>query len=236
MEFEEILKTIIKSRNEGDLSIRISLRILENYRDRLGNDYETLISELVFLSKVISELQQQAELLFEKGVKDSVTKLNSRAYLDDKCSSLTEEYSLAFIIGDIDKFGEYNKKYGHVQGDVALKIIAQQFKRAIEDRLVRDEVAFVARYGGEEFCAFIRNYERDLQSLQELVEGVRKDIETLEIPPVEKYEDSGFRHRTITIAAGIRRKKESLDDFMRDVINLLRKKVEEGRNKTYLRK
>jgi two-component system cell cycle response regulator len=55
-------------------------------------------------------------------------------------------HPLSLLMIDIDHFKEYQDAYGHLAGDVALKVIA---------RITRDTVRgvdIVARYGGEEFA------------------------------------------------------------------------------------
>jgi diguanylate cyclase (GGDEF)-like protein len=54
-------------------------------------------------------------------------------------------FSLALV--DLDFFKAYNDCYGHLQGDDALKTVAQLLASA-----VRRRYDLVARYGGEEFA------------------------------------------------------------------------------------
>ncbi|RLE42350.1 hypothetical protein DRJ19_04320 [Candidatus Woesearchaeota archaeon] len=200
--------------------------------------YHSMLEKLRAVEAGLKEFRKLMSFLYEKATIDSVTQLKSRTCLDDYLLTLESVSNLAFIIGDVDKFGDYNKEYGHHQGDIALRYIAQQFKETIEACVAEDEVSFVARYGGEEFCAFIKYYQRDLSALESIAEEVRRSIENLEIPsiPGATYKDENYKHRTITIAAGIRKNHEPIETFMREVSNLLTKKVTEGRNKVYLRR
>ena len=63
---------------------------------------------------------------------------------------------LAVVMIDLDFFKAYNDSYGHLQGDVCLKMVAS----AIEDSLKRPG-DFMARYGGEEFVAFLSDTGAD---------------------------------------------------------------------------
>ena len=47
---------------------------------------------------------------------------------------------------DLDYFKKINDKYGHIEGDVAITIVADALKN-----IVRKTNFFVCRYGGDEF-------------------------------------------------------------------------------------
>ncbi len=55
-------------------------------------------------------------------------------------------HSLSLLMIDIDHFKEYQDAYGHLAGDVALKVIAQITRDTVRG------VDIVSRYGGEEFA------------------------------------------------------------------------------------
>ena len=71
-----------------------------------------------------------------------------------------------------------------------------------------------------------------------MTEGIRTDISELEIPLLQGLDlkDEGYKHRTITIAAGIRNQNEPVTSLMHEVDLLLTKKDTKGRNRIYLRK
>jgi diguanylate cyclase (GGDEF)-like protein len=55
------------------------------------------------------------------------------------------EISILFI--DLDDFGQYNKKFGHIIGDKVLQAVAHRLREA-----VNDETDVLVRYGGDEFA------------------------------------------------------------------------------------
>ena len=81
---------------------------------------------------------------------DALTGLNNRrradTYLEERISRASAEYPVYFFLIDMDRFKSINDTYGHLEGDHALKIMANTL------RSVCAQVnAFGARWGGDEF-------------------------------------------------------------------------------------
>ena len=81
---------------------------------------------------------------------DTLTRLNNRnefqRVLQDKLKFFNPEMPLYLLVLDIDEFKQINDKYGHIEGDKALKRVAK----------VLQEVGsaydcFISRFGGDEF-------------------------------------------------------------------------------------
>ena len=89
---------------------------------------------------------------------DNLTGLNNRYSLDSYLSEKIKTYSegvhakkkLYLIMMDINFFKGINDKYGHVEGDNALKITASALK-AVGGK--HEGKLFLARFGGDEFSA-----------------------------------------------------------------------------------
>lgn len=81
---------------------------------------------------------------------DPLTKLNNRMemvrYVDNKMKNRTPGKDLYLFIMDLDYFKKINDKYGHVEGDIAITIVADALRS-----VVRKTNLFVCRYGGDEF-------------------------------------------------------------------------------------
>lgn len=104
----------------------------------LGNTYGILY---VYLT-----LQEQLVSL------DALTKLNNRnqlfQYLSAKLDHIHEDKVLYLLIMDVDYFKSINDQYGHVEGDHALKTVANCLRKACSSKNY-----FISRYGGDEFVA-----------------------------------------------------------------------------------
>ncbi len=81
---------------------------------------------------------------------DPLTKLNNRAemvrFLDSKMKNRNPNKDLYLFIMDVDYFKKINDKFGHVEGDTAVTIVADVLKNTANKIGL-----FVCRYGGDEF-------------------------------------------------------------------------------------
>jgi len=97
------------------------------------------------------EIIRQRNLLQKFALFDSLTELpNRRKWLQDSVdywtSAKTAQSAMVYGIIDVDHFKKYNDYYGHQQGDVVLRKIANTIKRALFNY-----GGAIFRCGGEEF-------------------------------------------------------------------------------------
>ncbi len=83
-------------------------------------------------------------------------------------------YPVGLIMLDIDNFKSINDRYGHQQGDVALRHVAVVVQENSRD----PDVA--ARYGGEEIALILPH--TDLDGAYAIAERIRKSVAELEVP------------------------------------------------------
>lgn len=90
--------------------------------------------------------------------------------LENSCKTMDNPEQAAVIMFDLDDFKQINDQHGHLAGDSALKVFAENLQKVLGDD------GYVGRYGGEEFIAFLPNIPRDrLKHLvQTVVEGTGK--------------------------------------------------------------
>jgi diguanylate cyclase (GGDEF)-like protein len=98
-----------------------------------------------------SSLKKSYDEIKALSVKDPLTKVYNRGYLDERLvhevkRTFRFERPLSLIMLDIDHFKIINDTFGHSAGDQILKECAWFMSNC-----VRKEIDWVARYGGEEF-------------------------------------------------------------------------------------
>ena len=125
-------------------------------------------------------LERSAELMdmsqkFEKlSITDSLTGLHNRRYFEEMLKDKIEEakrYSsvCSLLVIDIDHFKKINDIYGHSNGDMVIKMIAEVMKKRLR------ESDILCRIGGEEFVVMCKRAGK--KDAVELSETLRKTIE-----------------------------------------------------------
>lgn len=122
------------------------------------------------------ELQRR---LYESSTRDALTRVYNRKYLTERLTaevaySRRHKVKLAMLLLDLDDFKQTNDTYGHLAGDMVLRLVAAQMQRLIR---VED---LLARYGGEEFVILARSTGKT--EAVRLAERIRESVSTLEIP------------------------------------------------------
>jgi diguanylate cyclase (GGDEF)-like protein len=154
------------------------------------------------------EVNKQLEVLTYQ---DGLTGLYNRRYFDKNLAKeikrhYRQKQSLSLIFADIDHFKLFNDSYGHQQGDICLKRVAQCFCSSIA-RITDAN----CRYGGEEFAIILPNTSTEQSTL--VAERLCFAIENMQIPH-EGSETSSFITLTlgvVTIPAG---EKTSVDSIV----------------------
>lgn len=171
----------------------------------------------------IEEIGRLQVALQELAVRDSLTGLYNRRYLDETLErevsrARREGNPLSLVMLDIDYFKRVNDTYGHQVGDEALRMLAATLLADIR----AEDVA--CRYGGEEFLILLPNMPLETAILR--AEAWRKAIEELSIV-------LGNFHITFTISLGVAAYPEhgkTPDDLTRCADQSLYRAKHEGRN------
>lgn len=129
-------------------------------------------------------------------ITDELTGLKNRRYfnllfLEEQRRAHREGRTLTLLLADVDCFKGYNDRYGHPQGDLVLKEVAE----AIGALLNRPgDLAF--RIGGDEFaCLFVTTVERESV---EIAEGIRDMLAARHIT-----HEGNAPYGKVTISAGL---------------------------------
>jgi len=124
--------------------------------------------------------------------RDSMTGLVNRRFLDERLQEVCGHWErdplpIALVLVDVDRFKNFNDRYGHAAGDVALRTLAVVLRECFR---ASDTVA---RFGGEEFAILMEGASRE--TVRRRCEDLRTRLADTPIPTV----DGAY----ITISAGV---------------------------------
>ncbi len=174
----------------------------------------------------VSLLQEQSRAIYESAIRDPLTGLYTRLYMEEKVQKMVENHddyamrNLSLVFFDLDHFKQINDNYGHDIGDEVLRQVAAVI--TYETR----ETDLAVRFGGEEFLVFIPTDEKGASIF---AERVRKSVGEMQIDT-----DSG--PIKLTMSGGISQHKqgESLQDFIKHADNALYSAKRSGRDRIVL--
>jgi diguanylate cyclase (GGDEF)-like protein len=126
------------------------------------------------------------ETLFHQAVRDPLTNLFNRRYLEETlvrelARSRRQGIALGVIMIDLDNFKGFNDAFGHAVGDALLSSLA----RLLERHIRREDIA--CRFGGEEFTIILPGASLEVarqraEQLREAISGLH--VEDLNQSPV----------------------------------------------------
>jgi len=158
---------------------------------------------------------------------DEITCINNRHHFDELLAKLwvnaqRTNTMVAVIMIDVDYFKLFSDKYGHVDGNDCLKVVAQVLSEDIPRA-----TDFIARYSDEKFAVVL--FATDIDGAAIVAERLRKNVAELQIPnedsPVSDY---------ISISAGVASMIPASDVNQKQLIEVadaaLCKAIEMGRS------
>jgi len=153
-----------------------------------------------------AEGNEEAQKLFKKffkvASKDPLTGALSRRHIQEmpeKERRKSGKKGIGIILFDLDKFHNYNQKFGHLQGDMALKTVAKVVIKQVRG-------VDVIRYGGEEFLLLC--YGANPEETAMIAERIRKAIQKTKIPE-NLSNKKGYEKVTITAGVSHLKKDET---------------------------
>jgi len=170
------------------------------------------------------ELQKDKLQLHELSVRDSLTNLFNRRYLEETLKrevsrTIRNNQNLGLLITDVDNFKVINDTYGHAYGDSVLCQVAN----VLSTNTRMSDVA--CRYGGDEFVLILP--ECSLTDIINKAESLRLIIEnTLFICGPEVHENITMSFGVASFPAS----GESAEDILIAADKALYKAKENGRN------
>ena len=124
-------------------------RQFKHFRRRLGEQMQTAITQ-----------RERADKFYGLAILDPLTGLYNRRY-GEEClrkevmRAERQNYDLAVIVLDLDRFKEINDQFGHAAGDLVLKEFANRLRRSIRACDVP------VRIGGDEFLVVLPECPRE---------------------------------------------------------------------------
>ena len=214
-------------------SIRYSLeRInlvqkLKQREQQLNSFNEKLTHEVRIRTDELKKQNEQLEHLLKISNTDPLTGIPNRycwetVLQQDWKKSIYDAQPISLIMIDIDFFKLFNDAYGHPEGDICLRKVAQEIKKPLTRT-----TDLAARYGGEEFVVVLPNTGKHRAMF--IAESIRMQVNNLKIvnedSKVDKY---------ITISLGVATTiptiKSHLDELISQADKALYFAKKNGRN------
>jgi diguanylate cyclase (GGDEF)-like protein len=168
--------------------IDVTLTLFAGARFSLGwyaARISSCVSSMVLLGALLWEVnrlyistQRANELLYQQSVRDTLTGLFNRRYLESELSVHIEHAKrynkpLCLLVLDVDHFKAFNDQHGHLAGDRCLIAVAQQLEQGLHR-----PADFVARYGGEEFVVVLpyTNAEGGEKVAEQLLQSISQTL------------------------------------------------------------
>ena len=199
--------------------------------ERTKRENELLQQKSAELEKEIEERKKAQELTEFLARTDALTGVNNRGYFITAAQhfiseALQQQFSLSFIIIDVDFFKRVNDTIGHLGGDRVLVKIAETLVRMLRTK------DLIGRYGGEEFVILLPDTNQETAAY--VAERLREAIENMEI--------THSRTRLhVTISLGVTslennadRKSSILETLLQQADHALYAAKRQGRNRVVL--
>lgn len=156
-----------------DISDEMSITLLIYLDDKVTlnkvNGYIPIIKNYFELAEPVLQTKILMDKLHERSLKDPMTGLYNRRFLDNYIeTNLTENSNFTVMMLDIDFFKQVNDTYGHDVGDEVIKALTEVLKYNIKG----SDLAI--RYGGEEFMVIAFNIS--MEDALKIAEHIRIDF------------------------------------------------------------
>ena len=176
------------------------------------------------LEETKHELEKANAILEQLSYYDKLTGIANRHSLENHFNMMLKKAvrngeELSALMVDIDCFKEFNDNYGHVEGDICLRKIANEIKHTLKRPL-----DFVARYGGEEFIVLLP--ETNLKGALNVAEDIKERIVDMKI--AHKYSKAA---EIVTVSIGAVALAPSKGDSIDGIVNVADKALYEAKSK-----
>jgi len=159
---------------------------------------------------------------------DALTGIYNRRFIEENLKRIVRSLArsggfLSVLMIDIDYFKDYNDTYGHSEGDVCLKVVAE----TISGSLLRAD-DFAARYGGEEFVVILP--DTDETGARTKAEIILDNIREKNVPH-ENSKAASYVTVSIGVTTSIVQQGQSGADYIKRADEALYMAKQSGRNR-----
>ena len=183
-----------------------------------------ILKNLAFIFSFIVREEIEKQKLIEKAIKDHLTKIYNRLYLEEEAVREIEKarrysYPISLIMFDLDEFKRVNDTFGHSYGDQVLI----SFARLLRSKIRGTDIP--VRYGGEEFVVLLPYTHID--EAYHVAERIRREFEKTEF----SFDGQNIK---LTVSAGVsaaRRGEYSLEELVSMADRAMYRAKKEGRNR-----
>ncbi|MCA9837660.1 MAG: diguanylate cyclase [Trueperaceae bacterium] len=144
----------------------------------LAEDQRQILGSMADRIALAFENLQLRDSLLQQAIRDPLTSLYNRRYLDETLHRELERAKraddpLSIIVADIDHFKSINDRYGHDAGDEVLKALGA----VLSSHFRMQDIA--CRYGGEEFIIVLP--ETELDDAIKRAESLRQQVKSIKV-------------------------------------------------------
>lgn len=172
--FIKFLRGISSCNEECFCEVRLKVRDVYkwfNLTARSILDSREHLSRVIVKAEDIEVYKSRENALKMKVEMDDLTRCYKKSFLVDELKDVDVRGCLAFF--DIDNFKGINDSFGHLEGDNALKGVANVCKAVF-----CEDGDIVCRFGGDEFCIYSRysdkaRFEHNIQLMQSKVRKIK---------------------------------------------------------------
>lgn len=149
---------------------------------------------VALLASYFSQRRRYMRTLYENAIRDPLTRLYTRLYMNDVVGRMLQGHDrgsisgVALVIFDIDHFKQVNDSFGHYVGDEVLVAVAG----IILETVRATDVA--VRFGGEEVAVFLPTAK--LEDASQFAERIRRRVEATRFP-------LGETQLAVTLSGGV---------------------------------
>jgi diguanylate cyclase (GGDEF)-like protein len=180
----------------------------------------------VYLREIapVLETKRLMENLRESSLRDAMTGLNNRRFLEEYVETLVHSVhrrksTASILMLDLDYFKMVNDTHGHDAGDAILKELAKVLQQSVRS------ADLVIRYGGEEFMIIL--LDTDTDGAEIVAENIRASVEKMKVQI-----HGTVLQKTISIGiAGFPQDSETFWQAVKFADVALYQAKEEGRNR-----